>query len=687
MYRTGTRYTTITHKQPSNMKRESLSSLIADTAIQHYKDVLPKKGKPIPGKEWTVYAAIVATSTSAHGQDLENDDNDSGKDGGDNGKGSIERAWVVSCATGSKCTAVNSAVSSNFSKVEIPPCAAASNAEEDHNDQNKKSGQVCSECCCQEQTKGLILHDSHAEIMARRGLIRVLWKEIKHHLMELNDALNSSNSQKNEAGIPINKYGNATRYNESDKLMLLKRIVTVSAKGEPDRISFHLKEGIQLHLYISDNPCGDSSIYELSPKYSLSERKGTNGNVCDDKDAHENGNLNFTGAKIIMPTILASAPPCTTATRISNVETDNFTPCGDSNTSMSNKENNSGSIICIARERRQILSALRLKSGRSNIPQHLRSSSHSCSDKICKWIVLGLQGSGMLSSLLSAPIFLSSVIVSRDERTATDAKDHDLQSGSGTNSQHDALERALTTRATQAMQVVDKYCPELYDKLTTYMTIPNISICSQVFSEGKAAAEKDMHDMGTRTNSSNTKKRKLEDTNPHVDGHQTALKTKKTISPSGMSINWQMQLLRNKSNIINGERDKNVELEQIVGAKGIKQGKKSRRIEEIMSCASRLSRHKLFLSSLECITLLISVGMTPVTSTWAEFLKEQEHGIQRNINGNTISYQYIKQRLAHEDTKKLKKVLFKEIESPLVGWLRTLDENDFKCHTRVDKRK
>jgi tRNA U38,U39,U40 pseudouridine synthase TruA len=51
-----------------------------------------------------------------------------------------------------------------------------------------------------------------------------------------------------------------------------------------------------------------------------------------------------------------------------------------------------------------------------------------------------------------------------------------------------------------------------------------------------------------------------------------------------MSINWQMQLLRSKSNIINGERDKNVELEQRVGAKGIKQGKKLRCIEEIMSC-------------------------------------------------------------------------------------------------------
>jgi hypothetical protein len=55
------------------------------------------------------------------------------------------------------------------------------------------------------------------------------------------------------------------------------------------------------------------------------------------------------------------------------------------------------------------------------------------------------------------------------------------------------------------------------DLMIMNMTIPNISICSQIFSEGKAAAEKDMHDMGTRTNSSNTKKRKLEDTNPHVN--------------------------------------------------------------------------------------------------------------------------------------------------------------------------
>lgn len=43
----------------------------------------------------------------------------------------------------------------------------------------------------------------------------------------------------------------------------------------------------------------------------------------------------------------------------------------------------------IARENSQVLSRLRCKSGRSNIPSHLRSTSMSCSDKIVKWCILG----------------------------------------------------------------------------------------------------------------------------------------------------------------------------------------------------------------------------------------------------------------------------------------------------------
>jgi len=43
-----------------------LSQLVARTALDHYHNVLPlNKGKPQPGKEWTVYSAIVATKRNS----------------------------------------------------------------------------------------------------------------------------------------------------------------------------------------------------------------------------------------------------------------------------------------------------------------------------------------------------------------------------------------------------------------------------------------------------------------------------------------------------------------------------------------------------------------------------------------------------------------------------------------------
>ena len=130
-----------------------IQDVIAKAALDHYFTNLPRKGKPSE-TEWTVYAAIVATFRNTDNLDVR----------------------VISSATGSKCTAVNDSCPI-FSKFEVPACC--------------RTADLKTSCCClcQEQVKSLILRDSHAEILARRGLVRVLWNEIGNECMSSNDRL------------------------------------------------------------------------------------------------------------------------------------------------------------------------------------------------------------------------------------------------------------------------------------------------------------------------------------------------------------------------------------------------------------------------------------------------------------------------------------------------------------------
>jgi tRNA-specific adenosine deaminase 1 len=96
---------------------------------------------------------------------------------------------------------------------------------------------------------------------------------------------------------------------------------------------FRLKSGWSLWLYISDSPCGNASIYQ---RITL-ERS-------------------FTGKKTreLDPSLTVEAEA---------------------------REENSG-----------LSSLLRSKPGRVDIDESRRASSMSCSDKICRWSCLGLQG-------------------------------------------------------------------------------------------------------------------------------------------------------------------------------------------------------------------------------------------------------------------------------------------------------
>ncbi|KAM4602021.1 double-stranded RNA-specific editase 1-like isoform 2-T2 [Polymixia lowei] len=74
--------------------------------------------------------------------------------------------------------------------------------------------------------RGLALNDCHAEIVARRSLIRYLYSELEHFLGH-----NKEEHQKSVFTRCDNKHG------------------------------FKLKENVQFHLYISTSPCGDARIF------------------------------------------------------------------------------------------------------------------------------------------------------------------------------------------------------------------------------------------------------------------------------------------------------------------------------------------------------------------------------------------------------------------------------------------
>lgn len=137
---------------------------------------------------------------------------------------------------------------------------------------------------------------------------------------------------------------------------------------------FMLKDGVKFHLFTSSTPCGDASIYNTIDNQDEPEAKRMK--VSDLPDG-------FTGAKLLF---------------FEDVE----------------------DVMA------QTEGKIRIKPGKGD-----RTMSLSCSDKIARWNLLGIQGC-MLSSIL-IPIYLSSVILA-----------------DGTPFNQTAMERALFKRFTDA---------------------------------------------------------------------------------------------------------------------------------------------------------------------------------------------------------------------------------------------
>ena len=598
-------------QQEQQQEQSDLSEIVSKCALDHYHTTL-NKGKPKDETEWTVYAAIIASLRRQEVDDNKNNNNNNNNNHHDNpGEESSDTTtnqagtvstWVVSCATGTKCTTL--------------------------------------------RKEGMIVHDCHAEVLARRGLIRVLQLEMIHNNVEQNQRQQEQEQKEQEQEQKEQQSSLTTRDRRTSPSPSFHLLEPVIAQGQT---KFQLRKNLQLHFYISDSPCGDASIYAIN-RHATVYPNGDD----DDKGNHTINNkiesrqeLLYTGAKVI----------------VSEQTGVDAATCGGNHQLLESGGGGGGggeaSGRNIAREDLQVLGKLRTKSGRSNLPCHLRSTSMSCSDKLVQWSILGLQGA-LLSNLVVTPIRLHSIVVSRDPRGMEDGGLERLSS----NHQLEALQRAIPRRVQETWEYVQKSNRMTENSMTTTTTtttiishppidqnvpIPIVSLTVQVFPSGKSAVAARVAQQSRPDNSNQImpipkppNKRQRMETNM-ASG---------TISPCGFALNWQ-------------QSDPTI-IELLIGARGICQGKKPKSIQDYERLASRLCRRS-------------QIGRC---QQYQSLLVQNNNDMGDNVNVNVenqsnhycSTYQEWKSQWCCETYKNLKSFILQDGGGPLVGWLRNQDD-------------
>ncbi|XP_023300302.2 tRNA-specific adenosine deaminase 1 [Lucilia cuprina] len=177
--------------------------------------------------------------------------------------------------------------------------------------------------------QGLILNDSHAEVMARRGLMRYMYHQLKNALVK---------SDENTESI---------------------------FEWLPEQKKFQMKKDLTFHFLSTQTPCGDACIIakpkpqECNEEEPIIKRSKLEEVKFDETNTGCIVDNVYTGAKLI------------------------------------------GSHHSDAMQ--QLVGAVRTKPGRGE-----RTLSLSCSDKLAKWQVMGVQGA-LLDFLLMTPIYFETL--------------------------------------------------------------------------------------------------------------------------------------------------------------------------------------------------------------------------------------------------------------------------------------
>ncbi|GAA5880957.1 hypothetical protein JCM3774_001486 [Rhodotorula dairenensis] len=220
---------------------------------------------------------------------------------------------------------------------------------------------------------GDVLHDSHAEVIARRGFH--LWT-----YAQLEKALRA--------------HADKGKHREQD---CVSPADIEFFEREHSSGHWRLRPEWRVVFYVSTLPCGDASTYVLAAAAAdAADRAGklASGGTRRDGGLPTDTDLSARDAKVIPSLAIAASLGLSTARDV---------PTGTGTPSMTLPS----STVHRGRVSYSSFSCLRTKPGRADSPP---TTSHSCSDKLAVWSLLGLQGA-LLSQLGVEKIPLDSLVV------------------------------------------------------------------------------------------------------------------------------------------------------------------------------------------------------------------------------------------------------------------------------------
>ena len=249
---------------------------------------------------------------------------------------------------------------------------------------------------------GRRIRDSHAEVLARRSFCRHLMLEVLENLQAR--ASGKSNTIPHDYRILMRCENN------DDNVHACKNV------------RYRLRPGVTLHLYASSAPCGNATLKKFS---KMSKTKFRNDLKPDEWPSEPHTAIPGHSIQLGQFALLVKKDNCNNDNAPSSVIEGN---CGSEgkvdegkgdidNHPLTNAESagpNPKSPRTSKRKRMRwpaLFSDDWAPPGTTIVSMN-KGSIHTCSDKICRWNYLGLQGT-LLASMLESPLYLSTVTVGR----------------------------------------------------------------------------------------------------------------------------------------------------------------------------------------------------------------------------------------------------------------------------------